>query len=60
MNDFWKNIFAFAVICVTILGAIGGTAYLFYDGHALFGVANICLTAMAFPFIKKVVKEFIA
>lgn len=47
---------AFAVACVFLLGAIGGTAYLFYDRHFLFGVANLCLVAMAVPFVVKVVK----
>lgn len=52
-----KKIYAFAVMCVSVLGAIGGTAYLFYDHHILFGVTNICLVAMAMPYIIKVVKE---
>ena len=34
-----------------MLALIGGTAYLFFDGHILFGIVNILLGAMAAPFI---------
>ena len=59
-NETLKKIYAFAVACVSVLGAIGGTAYLFYDRHILFGVTNLCLVAMACPYIYKVVKQLFA
>lgn len=56
MIDFNK-LYDFAVICITILAAIGGTAYLFYDGHPLFGVTNILIVAMAMPYVIKRAKD---
>ena len=47
-----KKILDMAVLCIAFLSVIGGTAYLFYDGHILFGVTNILLGAMAFPFVR--------
>ena len=38
-----EKIYAFAVLCTASLAAIGGTAYLFFDHHGLFGVTNILL-----------------
>lgn len=54
-----RKIFDFAVICIAVIAIIGGTAYLFYEGHILFGVANICLAAMAFPVIRSKVKDLL-
>ena len=54
-----SKIIDFIILAIAILGAIGGTAYLFYDHHILFGITNICLVAMAFPFIKARFKELI-
>lgn len=54
-----KKIFDFAILVVAILAVIGGTAFLFHDRHALFGVANICLAAMAFPFIRDIIKDLL-
>ena len=48
-----EKFYAFAVLCTASLAAIGGTAYLFYDHHGLFGVTNILLCAMAFPYVKE-------
>lgn len=47
-----RKIFDFVVLILAILAGIGGTAYLFFDRHILFGIANLCLVAMAFPFVK--------
>lgn len=55
-----KNFYAFAVLCIAFLAAVGGTAYLFYDHHALFGVTNILLCGMAFPYVKKMFKRLIS
>ena len=46
-----RKIFDFVVLILAILAGIGGTAYLF-DRHILFRIANLCLVAMAFPFVK--------
>lgn len=48
-----KKFYAFAVLCVAVLAALGGTAYLFYFGKPVFGIANLALAAMAFPFVKE-------
>ena len=44
--------YALTVLCTASLAAIAGTAYLFCDHHGLFGVTNILLCAMAFPYVK--------
>lgn len=59
MKDTFRQIFNFFVLCVSLLSIIGGTAYLFYDGHALFGVTNLMLAAMALPYIVPRIKEII-
>ena len=50
MENF-KKIYDFLAICVFILAAIGGSAYLFYYKQYLFGVTNLALVAMAIPYI---------
>lgn len=47
----------FFALCLYALGCIGGTAYLFYDNHAVFGVSNILLGCMAFPTARKFFKK---
>lgn len=59
MKDFGKRIYDIAALCVAILAAIGGTAYLAYDGHVLFAIANILLVAMASPYVVARAKELI-
>lgn len=54
-----RKIFDFVVLILAILAGIGGTAYLFFDHHILFGITNLCLVAMAFPFIKARFKDLI-
>lgn len=56
--DKYKGLFAFLAICVYAFAVIGGTAYLFADHHAIFGVANLLLAAMAFPFVREQIKKF--
>lgn len=55
-TDTKKRLFALAVACAALLAVIGGTAYLFFDHHYLFGVTNILLSAMAMPYIVRTVK----
>lgn len=54
-----KKFYAFFVICAYILATLGGTAYLFFDKHYVFGVANILLAAMATPYMVKQFKSLI-
>lgn len=51
-----RKFYAFAVLCAAVIAAVGGTAYLFYEGHVLFGVANLLLAAMAAPYVVKEIK----
>lgn len=55
-----EKLYAFAVLCVAFLATIGGTAYLFFDHHSLFGVTNILLCAMAFPYVKEKFQKLIS
>ena len=52
-----KKIYDFLTICVFILAAIGGTAYLFYYKQFLFGLTNLALVAMATPYIISRIKN---
>ena len=54
-----KKIYCFFVIIVAVLAVIGGTAYLFYDHHILFGITNLCLGAMAVPYVIARAKELL-
>lgn len=60
VKETFLKFYDFAVLCVSILAAIGGTAYLFYDKHYLFGATNIILVAMACPFIVKRAKDLLS
>lgn len=51
-----RKFYAFAVLCAAVLAAVGGTAYLFYEGHVLFGISNLLLAAMAAPYVVKEIK----
>ena len=51
------KIYDFAVICVFVLAAIGGTSYLFYFKQFLFGVTNLALVAMAVPYLISRIKD---
>ena len=53
-----KKIYDFAVICVFVLAAIGGTSYLFYFNQYLFGVTNLALVAMAVPYLISRIKDY--
>lgn len=54
-----KQILTFILLIAAVLAIIGGTAYLFYDHHALFGVANILLAGLAFPTIKQLFNDLL-
>lgn len=52
------KLYDFACIVLFALGAIGGIAYLFYYGKAVFGVSAIAITAMAVPYLKTRIEHF--
>lgn len=52
------RLYDFACVVLFALGAIGGIAYLFYFGKAIFGVAAIAITAMAVPYLIERIKHF--
>lgn len=52
-----KKIYDFAVICIFVLAAIGGTSYLFYFKQYLFGATNLALVAMAVPYLISRIKD---
>ena len=52
-----KTIYDFAVICIFVLAAIGGTSYLFYFKQYLFGATNLALVAMAVPYLISRIKD---
>lgn len=49
LNDTLGKVVCFLVLCAFVLAFIGGTAYLFHDGHHLFGWVNLILSIMASP-----------
>lgn len=55
-----RKAYDFACISLFALAAIGGVAYLFYDHHALFGVAAVAVSGMAIPYIIKRVKSLLS
>lgn len=55
--EHFKKFCAFVCVLVATLAIIGGTAYLLYDGHIFVGLANLCLGALAAPYIVERVKE---
>lgn len=52
MSDSLKRLISFLIVVTYIFAVLGGTAYLFYFHVPQFGVANIALAAMAFPFFR--------
>ena len=54
-----RKFFCFLCAIVAVLAAIGGTAYLFYYHQPVMGIANLCLAAMAAPYVIARVKELL-
>ena len=44
-----KKYFALLVLCLYVLGAVGGFGYAMYQGAYLISVAVVVLALMAFP-----------
>lgn len=55
-----KKFGCFFGLAAYVLGTIGGTAYLFFDKHALFGVTSLLISAMAVPFVVKMAKTLLS
>lgn len=58
-RTYLHKIGVFFALCVALLAAIGGTVYLFVDCHAVFGVANLVLVALAWPKAEDLVEELL-
>lgn len=59
-KEIMRKFYCFFCVCIYALAAIGGVAYLFYDRHAVFGVAAIAVTAMATPYLIERIKELMS
>lgn len=55
-----KKFYYFFVLCLYILGAIGGFGYCVYAKAYLIAIAVLALAAMAFPYAKQCFKNLIA
>jgi uncharacterized membrane protein len=48
-----KKYFALLVLCLYVLGAVGGFGFAMYQGAYLIAVAVVVLALMAFPTVQK-------
>ena len=55
----YKGFIYFALICLYILGAIGGIGYACYNHAYLIAVGVAAVAAMAFPYINEVFKKMV-
>ena len=55
----YKGFICFALICLYILGTIGGIGYACYNHAYLIAVGVAAVAAMAFPYIKGVFKKMV-
>ena len=55
----YKGFIYFALICLYILGTIGGVGYACYNHAYLIAVGVAAVVAMAFPYIKGVFKKMV-
>lgn len=53
----YKGFIYFALICLYVLGTIGGIGYACYNHAYLIAVGVAAVAAMAFPYIKGVFKK---
>lgn len=59
-NNMMRKFYCFACLCLFALAAIGGIAYLFYDNHAVFGIAAVATSAMAIPYVIDRINELMS
>lgn len=57
MNKTLKTIYAIAVFCAYVLGAIGSIGWTFFSHAWLIGVGSIAVAAMALPYVLRVIKD---
>lgn len=55
----YKGFIYFLLICLYILGAIGGIGYACYNHAYLIAVGVAAVAAMAFPYIKGKLKKMV-
>ena len=55
----YKGFIYFLLICLYILGTIGGIGYACYNHAYLIAVGVAAVAAMAFPYIKGVFKKMV-
>lgn len=55
----YKGFIYFALICLYILGSIGGIGFSCYNHAYLIAVGVAVVSAMAFPYIKGVFKKMV-
>lgn len=55
----YKGFIYFALICLYILGTIGGIGYACYNHAYLIAVGVAAVALMAFPYIKGVFKKMV-
>lgn len=54
-----RKIIYFVLMCLYILGAIGGVGYALYNHAYLIAIGVVVVAAMAFPYIKGVFKKMV-
>lgn len=57
MEGFKNAVLGMAVLAALVLGAIGSTGYLIYDGHYLFAVASLVVLAFAAPSMYRFIQK---
>lgn len=55
----YKGFIYFALICLYILGAIGGIGFAYYNHAYLIAIGVAIVALMAFPYIKGVFKKMV-
>ena len=59
-NSIMKNFIAFILMCLTIVGFIGGIGYSLYQSAWLIAVGQVVVGIMAFPKVKQLFKQLTA
>ena len=59
-NSIMKNFIASILLCLTIVGFIGGIGYSLYQSAWLIAVGQVVVGIMAFPKVKQLFKQLTA